>query len=140
MSTSFAIALAFDPPKPLAHAQWLASFRPSEHHRAHGITAKFVRKLAAKYLGWKVASLCSAEWALRGNPGIWHRANRGRDVFTTFLAADREIALPSLRKIEHDCQYRRTKGETASGFHLTSNFRDEMILSVFMSACYRSNG
>jgi hypothetical protein len=40
-------------------------------------------------------------------------AHRGRDVFTALLAADREIALPSLRKVEHDCQYRRTKDESA---------------------------
>lgn len=48
---------------------------------------------------------------MRGNPGIRHRAHRCRDVFTALLAADREIALPSLRKVEHECQYRRTKGE-----------------------------
>ncbi len=45
-------------------------------------------------------------------PRIRHGAYRGRDVLTALLAADREVAVPSLRKVEHDCQYRRTKGET----------------------------
>jgi hypothetical protein len=64
-------------------------------------------------LGWKVVSLLSAERALRGNPRIRHGAYRGRDVLTALLAADREVAVPSLRKVEHECQYRRTKDETA---------------------------
>jgi hypothetical protein len=64
-------------------------------------------------LGWKVVSLLSAERALRGNPRIRHGAYRGRDVLTALLAADREVAVPSLRKVEHECQYRRMKGETA---------------------------
>jgi hypothetical protein len=64
-------------------------------------------------LGWKVVPLLSAEWALCGNPRIRHGAYRGRDVLTALLAADREVAVPSLRKVEHECQYRRTKDETA---------------------------
>jgi hypothetical protein len=64
-------------------------------------------------LGWKVVPLLSAEWALRGNPRIRHGAYRSRDILTALLAADREVAVPSLRKVEHECQYRRTKGETA---------------------------
>jgi hypothetical protein len=83
------------------------------HHGSHGAWAKFVRKLAAKDLRWKIASLGTAERALRGNPGIRYRAYRGRDVFTALLAADREIAVPGLRNIEHELEYRRTKGETA---------------------------
>ena len=75
--------------------------------------AKFVRKLAAKDLGWKIASLLAAERTLRGNPGIRHRAHRRRNVFTAILAADREVAVPGLRNIEHELEYRRTKGETA---------------------------
>jgi hypothetical protein len=63
-------------------------------------------------LGWKVVSLLSAERALRGNPRIRHGAYRGRDVLTALLAADREVAGPSLREVEHECQYRGTKGET----------------------------
>ena len=72
-----------------------------------------MRKLAAKDLGWKIASLRAAEWTMRGNPGIRHRAYRSRDVLTAVLAADREVALPRLWKIEHGLQYRRTKGETS---------------------------
>jgi hypothetical protein len=64
-------------------------------------------------LGWKVVSLLSAQRALSGNPRIRHGAYRSRDVFTARLAADREGAVPSLRKVEHECKYRRTKGETA---------------------------
>ena len=63
-------------------------------------------------LGWKVASLLSAQRAPRGNPGIRHRAYRCRDVFTALLALDREVAMPSLLKVEHECQNRRIKGET----------------------------
>jgi len=64
-------------------------------------------------LRWKVVPLLSAERALSGNPRIRHGAYRGRDVLTALLAADREVAKPSLRKVEHECQYRRIKGETA---------------------------
>jgi hypothetical protein len=64
-------------------------------------------------LRWKVVPLLSAERALSGNPRIRHGAYRGRDVLTALLAADREVAVPSLRKVEHECQYRRTKDETA---------------------------
>ncbi len=99
--------------RPPAPAQSLASFHPSVHHGSHGLRPKFVRELASKDLGGKIASLCSAEWALRGNPGIRHRAHRRRNVFTAFLAADREIAVPGLRNIEHEGEYRRTKGETS---------------------------
>jgi hypothetical protein len=64
-------------------------------------------------LGWKVVSLLSAQRTLRGNPRIRHGAYRSRDVLTALLAADREVAVPSLRKVEHQCQYRRIKGENA---------------------------
>jgi hypothetical protein len=64
-------------------------------------------------LGWKVISLLSAQRTLRGNPRIRHGAYRSRDVLTALLAADREVAVPSLRKVEHECQYRRRKDETA---------------------------
>jgi hypothetical protein len=72
-----------------------------------------VREITLENLGWQVVSLLSAEWTLCGNPRIRHGAYRGWDVLTAFLAADREVAIPSLRKVEHECQYRRTKGETA---------------------------
>lgn len=42
---------------------------------------------------------------------IRHRAYRRRYVFTALLAANREIALQSLREIEHRRQYRRIKSE-----------------------------
>jgi hypothetical protein len=64
-------------------------------------------------LGWKVVSLLSAQGTLGGNPRIRHGAYRGRDVLTALLASDREVAVPSLRKVKHECEYRRTKGETA---------------------------
>jgi hypothetical protein len=64
-------------------------------------------------LGWKVVPLLSAERALCGNPRIRHGAYRSRDVLTALLAADREVAISSLLKVEHERQYRRTKGETA---------------------------
>jgi hypothetical protein len=64
-------------------------------------------------LGWKVVSLLSAQRTLRGIPRIRHGAYRSRDVLTALLAADREDTVPSLRKVEHECQYRGTKGETA---------------------------
>jgi hypothetical protein len=73
----------------------------------------FVREIAPKDLGRQVVSLRSAQRTRFGNPGIQHGAHWRRDVFTARLAADREIALPSLRKIEHECQYRRIKSETA---------------------------
>ena len=92
--------------------------------------AKFVRKLAAKDLGWKIASFRAAEWTLRGNPGIRHRAHRRRDVFTALLAADREIALPSLRKIEHECQYRRTKGENTMWISLIKIGRETPMKNI----------
>jgi len=66
-----------------------------------------------EYLGWKVVSLLSAQRTLHGNPRILHGAYRSRDVLTALLAADREVAVPSLGKVEHECQYRRIKGETA---------------------------
>jgi hypothetical protein len=50
---------------------------------------------------------------LCGYPRIRYGSYRRWDVLTALLATDREIALPSLRKIEHECQYRRTKSETA---------------------------
>jgi hypothetical protein len=62
-------------------------------------------------LGWKVVPLLSAERALCGNPRIRHGAYRGRDVLTALLAADREVAVPNLRKTKHERQYRRRKGE-----------------------------
>jgi hypothetical protein len=62
-------------------------------------------------LGWKVISLLPAERALGGNPRIRHGAYRSRDVLTAFFTADREVAMPSLRKVEHKCQYRRIKDE-----------------------------
>jgi hypothetical protein len=64
-------------------------------------------------LGWKVVSLLSAQLTLRGNPRIRHGAYRSRDVLTALLAADREFGVPSLRKVEHECQYRRIKDENA---------------------------
>jgi hypothetical protein len=72
-----------------------------------------VRELPSKDLGGKIVPLLAAQRTLCGDPGIRHRANGRRDVFTAFLAADREVAVPSLWKVEHECQYRRTKGETA---------------------------
>jgi hypothetical protein len=66
-----------------------------------------------KNLGWKVVPLLSAERALCGNPRIRHGAYRSRDVLTALLTADREVAVPSLWKVEHEGQYRRIKGETA---------------------------
>jgi hypothetical protein len=72
-----------------------------------------VRELPSKDLGGKIVPLLAAKRTLCGDPGIRHRANGRRDVFTAFLAADREVAVPSLWKVEHECQYRRTKGETA---------------------------
>ena len=42
---------------------------------------------------------------------IRHRAHWRLDVLTALLAADREVALPSLRNVEHECQYRGTKDE-----------------------------
>jgi hypothetical protein len=59
-----------------------------------------------------LGSLLPAERALGGNPRIRHGAYRGRDVLTALLAADREVAVPSLRKVEHEYQYRRRKDET----------------------------
>jgi hypothetical protein len=41
-----------------------------------------------------------------------HGTYRGWDVLTALLAADREVAVPSLRKVEHESEYRRRKGET----------------------------
>jgi len=70
-----------------------------------------VRELAAKDLGGKIAPLLAAKRTLRGNPGIRYRANWRRDILTAPRAADGEVAMPSLRKVEHECQYRRTKGE-----------------------------
>jgi hypothetical protein len=81
------------------------------HHWPHGLRTKFVRELASKDLGWKIVPLLVAERTLCGNPGIRHRANWRRDVFTAFLASDCEIAMPNWRKIEHEGQYRRIKGE-----------------------------
>ena len=72
-----------------------------------------MREITLENLGWKVVSLLSAEWTLCGNPRIRHGAYRSRDVLTALLTADREVAVPSLWKVEHECQYRRTKGETA---------------------------
>jgi hypothetical protein len=65
-----------------------------------------------KNLGWKVVSLLSAQGTLRGNPRIRHSAYGSRDVLTALLAAAREVAVPSLWKVEHECQYRRTNSET----------------------------
>jgi hypothetical protein len=64
-------------------------------------------------LGWKVVSFLPAERALGGNPGIRHGASWSGDVLIAPLAADHEVEVPSLRQVEHECQYRRTKGETA---------------------------
>ena len=72
-----------------------------------------MREFALENLRWKVVSLLSTERALRCNPRIRHGAYRGWDVLTALLTADREIAISSLRKVEHECQYRGTKGETA---------------------------
>ena len=83
------------------------------HRGSHRFGTKFVREISLENLGWKVVPLLSAERALCGNPRIWNSAYRSRDVLAALLAADREIAMPSLRKVEHECQYRGTKGETA---------------------------
>lgn len=45
------------------------------------------------------------------NPGIRHGADRRRDILTALFTADGEIALPTFREVEHEGQYRRTKGE-----------------------------
>jgi hypothetical protein len=79
-----------------APAQWLASSLPSVHRGSHRFGTKFVREFALENLGWKVASLLSAQRTLRGNPGIRHGAYRGGDALTALLAADREVAVPSL--------------------------------------------
>jgi hypothetical protein len=50
---------------------------------------------------------------LCGNPEIRHCAYRSGDVLTALLAADREIAVLNVRKVEHECQHRRTKDETS---------------------------
>ena len=81
------------------------------HRGSRRFGTKSVRELALENLGWKVVSLLSAQRALRGNPRIRHGAYRSGDVLTAFLAADREVAMPSLRKVEHECQYRRIKDE-----------------------------
>jgi len=96
------------PPVP---AQWPASFRPSEHHSSHRFAAQFVREIAAEDLEWKVAFRLSAERAPGSNPVVRYGAYWGRDVLTALLAADGEVAPPSLRKVEHEGQYgeQRTK-------------------------------
>ena len=76
------------------------------------IGTKSVQEIASENLGWKVVSLLSAQRAFRCDPRIRNGAYRSRDVLTAFLAADREVAMPSLRKVEHECQYRRRKDET----------------------------
>lgn len=72
-----------------------------------------MRQLASKDLGGKIAPLLAAKRTLCSNPGARHRANGCRDVFTAFLTADCEIALPSWRKTEHERQYRRIKDESS---------------------------
>jgi hypothetical protein len=87
----------------------------------HRFAAEFVREIAAEDLRWKVASLLSAQRAPDGNPIVRHGAHRGWDILSAFLAADREIALPGLRKIEHEMEYRRTKGENTMWISLDSS-------------------
>jgi hypothetical protein len=91
--------------------------------------ARFISPIRAPLIAWDWGQVCTkacrersrmedslsslrrvdTAWQSRN----WHRAHRCRDVLTALLAVDREIALPSLWKIEHECQYRRTKGEAA---------------------------
>lgn len=71
-----------------------------------------MREPGTKNLGREVAPLISAERTSSHNPGIRHGAHRRWDIFTAFLAADREVALPGFRKIKHEREYRRTKGES----------------------------
>ncbi len=55
------------------------------------------------------SSLRTAGISLRSTNPAWCLPDR--DVLPAFLAADREVAMPSLRKVEHECQYRRIKDE-----------------------------
>ncbi len=55
----------------------------------------------------------SAEGTPSHNPGIRHGAHRRRNILSAFLAADREVALAAFREVEHECKYRRRKGETS---------------------------
>jgi hypothetical protein len=83
------------------------------HRGSRRFGTESVREIALKNLRWKVISLLSAQRAFRCDPRIWHGAYWSGDVLTAFLAADREVAAPNLRKVEHECQYRRTKGESS---------------------------
>ena len=56
----------------------------------------------------------SAERTPRHNPGIRHGADRRRDILTALLAANREVALPAFREVEHERQYRRIEGESST--------------------------
>ena len=81
------------------------------HRGSRRFGTKSVREFALKNLGRKVVSLLSTQRTLRGNPRIRHGAYWSRDVLTALLAADGEVAMPSLREVEHECQYRRTEDE-----------------------------
>jgi hypothetical protein len=80
-----------------------------------------MREIAAKDFRWKVASLLSAQRTPGCNPIVRHGAYRGRDILSAFLAADREIALPGLRKVEHEMEYRRIEGENTMCISPDSN-------------------
>lgn len=80
-----------------------------------------------------MSDLC-AERTSSHNPGIRHGAHRRRDILATFLAANREVALPGFWKIEHEGEYRRTKGEISRSANLGNPPREEMVrLSAFIS-------
>lgn len=70
--------------------------------------------MALKDLGWEIVSDLPAERTPCHNPGIRHGAHGRRDILTASLAADSEVALPAFREVEHEGQYRRTKGETSN--------------------------
>jgi hypothetical protein len=54
---------------------------------------------------------------MRGNQGIGHRAHWRRNVLTALLAADREIATPSLRNVEQgSASISKQKAKTQCGF------------------------
>ena len=67
--------------------------------------------MALKDLGWEIVSDLPAERTPCHNPGIRHGADRRRDILTALFTADGEVALPAFRKVEHEGQYRRRKGE-----------------------------
>jgi hypothetical protein len=55
------------------------------------------------------SSLRTAGISLRSTNSAW--CLPGRDVLAAPFAADREVAVPSLLKVENERQHRRTKGE-----------------------------